>query len=47
MAQRQSAAGAKAPILARLDSGFDPTRLMREMGAYDQPARTKVAYARP
>ena len=29
MAQRLSAAGPKAPILARLDSGFDSVRLMR------------------
>ena len=29
MAQRLSAAGPKAPILARLDSGFDSARLMR------------------
>jgi hypothetical protein len=29
MAQRLSGAGAKAPILARLDSGFDSARLMR------------------
>lgn len=31
MAQRLSAAGPKAPILARLDSGFDSARLMRSI----------------
>ncbi len=33
MAQRLSAAGPKAPILARLDSGFDSVRLMGEIEA--------------
>ena len=42
MAQRLSEAGLKAPILARLDSGFDSTRLMREIEAYNQPGRAKV-----
>jgi hypothetical protein len=35
MAQRLSAAGPKAPILVRLDSGFDSTALMREMESYN------------
>lgn len=35
MAQRLSAAGPKAPILARLDSGFDSTELVREMESYN------------
>jgi len=35
MAQRLSAAGPKAPILARLDSGFDSSELVREMEAYN------------
>jgi IS5 family transposase len=35
MAQRLSAAGPKAPIVARLDSGFDSTALMREMESYN------------
>ena len=42
MAQRLSAAGPKAPLLARLDSGFDSTRLMCELEAYNQPGRVKV-----
>jgi hypothetical protein len=42
MAQRLSAAGPKAPILARLDSGFDSTHLMRELQAYNQPGLVKV-----
>jgi hypothetical protein len=36
MAQRLSAAGPKAPILARLDSGFDSTALMREIESYNR-----------
>jgi hypothetical protein len=36
MAQRLSAAGPKAPILARLDSGFDSAALMREMESYNR-----------
>lgn len=36
MAQRLSAAGPKAPILARLDSGFDSAALMREFEACNQ-----------
>lgn len=35
MAQRLSAAGPKAPILARLDSGFDSAELMCEMESYN------------
>jgi hypothetical protein len=35
MAQRLSAAGPKAPILARLDSGFDSAELVREMESYN------------
>ena len=42
MAQRLSAAGPKAPILARLDSGFDSARLMREIEAYNQSGLAKV-----
>jgi Transposase DDE domain group 1 len=42
MAQRLSAAGPKAPILARLDSGFDSAALMREIEACNQPGRVKV-----
>ena len=37
MAQRLSAAGPKAPILARLDSGFDSVRLMRGIEACNRP----------
>ena len=37
MAQRLSAAGPKAPSLARLDSGFDSARLMREIEACNRP----------
>ncbi len=36
MAQRLSAAGPKAPILARLDSGFDSAALMREIEAHNR-----------
>ena len=42
MAQRLSAAGPKAPILARLDSGFDSTRLMRELHACNQAGSPQV-----
>src|SRR5450631_1716418 len=42
MAQRLSAAGPKAPILARLDSGFDSAHLMRELETYNQPGLVKV-----
>lgn len=36
IAQRLSAAGPKAPILARLDSGFDSAALMREIESYNR-----------
>jgi hypothetical protein len=42
MAQRLSLAGAKAPILARLDSGFDSVRLMREIDACNQSGLPQV-----
>ena len=42
LAQRLSAAGPKAPILARLDSGFDSAHLMRELQAYNQRGLVKV-----
>ena len=42
MAQRLSAQGPKAPILARLDSGFDSVRLMREIEACNQPGMPQV-----
>ena len=42
MAQRLSAAGPKAPILARLDSGFDSAALMREIEAHNRPGVAKV-----
>jgi Transposase DDE domain group 1 len=42
MAQRLSAQGPKAPILARLDSGFDSVRLMREIETCNQPGMTQV-----
>lgn len=42
MAQRLSAAGPKAPILARLDSGFDAARLMREIEACNRPGLAQV-----
>jgi hypothetical protein len=42
MAQRLSAAGPKAPILARLDSGFDSARLMRELQACNQAGSPRV-----
>jgi hypothetical protein len=46
MAQRLSAAGhgspRGAPILARLDAGFDSARLMRELHGYNLPALPRV-----
>ena len=42
MAQRLSAAGPKAPILARLDSGFDSVRLMREIKACNRTGMPQV-----
>lgn len=44
MAQRLSAAGATAPILARLDSGFDSVRLMRGIEACNQPGLAQVDF---
>lgn len=42
MAQRLSAAGPKAPILLRMDSGFDSAHLMREIDACNQVAAPRV-----
>ena len=42
MAQRLSAAGPKAPILARLDSGFDSVRLMGEIEACNRTGMPQV-----
>ncbi len=42
MAQRLSAAGPQAPILVRLDSGFDSAALMREIESYNQPGLVKA-----
>jgi hypothetical protein len=42
MAQRLSAAGPKAPLLARLDSGFDSVRLMREIEVCNQAGLVAV-----
>ena len=42
MAQRLSAAGPKAPILARLDSGFDSVRLMCALEEYNQPGLAQL-----
>jgi hypothetical protein len=42
MAQRLSAAGPKAPILARLDSGFDSAALMRNIEACNQAGQPQV-----
>ena len=42
MAQRLSAAGPKAPILVRLDSGFDSTRLVQDLCRYNRPGLPKV-----
>ena len=42
MAQRLSAGGPKAPILARLDSGFDSAALMRSIEACNQPGQPQV-----
>jgi len=42
MAQRLSAAGPQAPILARLDSGFDSAKIMRTMQACNQPGVAQV-----
>ena len=42
MAQRLSAAGPKKPILARLDSGFDAVRLMRQIESCNEPGLAQV-----
>src|SRR5574343_368530 len=42
MAQRLSAAGPKAPILARLDSGFDSAALMRSIEVCNQAGQPQV-----
>jgi hypothetical protein len=42
MAQRLSAAGPKAPILARLDSGFDSARIMAGLASSNKPGLPKV-----
>jgi len=42
LAQRLSAAGPKAPILARLDSGFDSAALMRSIEACNQSGQPQV-----
>ncbi len=42
MAQRLSAAGPKAPILARLDSGFDSAALMRSIQACNRAGAPQV-----
>ena len=42
MAQRLSAASAKAPILARLDAGFDSAEIMRELDSCNQSGLPRV-----
>lgn len=42
MAQRLSAQGPKAPILARLDSGFDAARLMQDIEACNRADQPQV-----
>ena len=42
MAQRLSAAGPKAPLLARLDSGFDSAALMTCLETMNQPGHPRV-----
>lgn len=42
MAQRLSAAGAKAPILLREDSGFDSAAQMQAIESYNQPGLPQV-----
>lgn len=44
MAQRLSAAGPKAPILARLDSGFDSARLVCAIEACNRPGLPQVDF---
>jgi hypothetical protein len=42
VAQRLSAQGTKAPILVRMDSGFDAVRLLREIEACNRPVLGQV-----
>lgn len=42
MAQRLSARGPKAPLLVRLDSGFDSARLMQQLASYNRAGMPKV-----
>lgn len=42
MAQRLSAQGPKAPILARLDSGFDSVKLMQSLEGYNERGMPRV-----
>jgi Transposase DDE domain group 1 len=44
MAQRLSAAGPKAPILVRKDSGFDSTGLMQAIESYNRPGIPQVDF---
>lgn len=44
MAQRLSAAGPKAPLLVRLDSGFDSAALMRSIEACNQSGLPQVGW---
>jgi hypothetical protein len=44
MAQRLSAAGPKAPILVRKDSGFDSTGLMRGIESHNHPGMPRVDF---
>jgi hypothetical protein len=44
MAQRLSAAGPKAPVLARLDSGFDSQRIVCAIEACNQPGLPQVDF---
>jgi len=44
MAQRLSAAGPRAPILLRKDSGFDSMELMRAIESYNRPGMPRVDF---
>jgi Transposase DDE domain group 1 len=44
MAQRLSAAGSKAPILLRMDSGFDATALMQAIESHNRRGLPKVDF---
>jgi len=44
MAQRLSAAGPKAPILVRKDSGFDSMALMQGIESYNRPGMPRVDF---